>query len=569
MVKSVSMYEVFIASPGGLADERAAVRDEVENFNRHFMNEIEAAFSARGWEDVPGGVGRPQEIINDLVRRSDYMILILGSRWGTEPASDGRFSSGTEEEFNLAKSLIPDQDQPMQDILVLFKGVPEAQLRDPGEQLSKVLSFKKELEDSRFLMYKTFDDIEALKNEVRSKMHGWARERRSGVQASRRSLASRQVRDTSDVIESNPQTASFLANAESYEAKGLMTQAEAAYAKAIADDDVASLEKYARFLRRTGRLARSLEINRRILDQLASADDTDATIDKRVRILVGIGITQRKMGDLRGSKATLHEAIQTADTGGVDAQDVLGYALDNLGITADRSGDPVVAVNSFRRAFSIRQGSGDGAGQARSLTNLARIHKKSGNLDSALEECNEAIVILESLQDKPALAAAYAAKGEILEANEEYSGAEKFYSKALRLNEQLGVPDNIAMSQTQVARMMIEHGQLDQAQMYAESSLEENERNSNREGIASSKHLLGRVMGAIGNDREAFALLEESADLFASMKNPNGEAWARYHLAVVQRKMGLNTESDISIARARALSQVVGNAQLKAQTSEF
>ena len=177
MPTSVEVYKLFIASPGGLEAERTAVQEEVARFSNLFLD-IGIAFDACGWEDVAGGARRPQEMINELVKRCDYMILLLGSRWGSQPANAERFASGTEEEFHLAMSCIDQAAYPMTDILVLFKGVPEAQLNDPGPQLRRVLDFKQELEDSKRFLYKTFDDVEGLRREVWTRLHGWARARR-------------------------------------------------------------------------------------------------------------------------------------------------------------------------------------------------------------------------------------------------------------------------------------------------------------------------------------------------------------------------------------------------------
>src|SRR6266496_725147 len=249
-----SAFRVFIASPGGLDAEREAVRDELKKFNEKFMHELYVAFSSQGWEDVPGGAGRPQQLINELVERCDYMILILSSRWGTKPAADGRSSSGTEEEFYLAQDCIAREDSPMTDILVLFKGVPEDQLSDPGDQLRRVIEFKQRLEESRTLLYKTFDDLEGLCREVGNRVLAWARgqgRRAPRPKEGRPLVPPDSTTNSSEHVE--PAGAPALAAAEEYEAKGLMTQAEAAYARAIVDSDAASLEKYARFLRRTGR----------------------------------------------------------------------------------------------------------------------------------------------------------------------------------------------------------------------------------------------------------------------------------------------------------------------------
>lgn len=471
----------------------------------------------------------------------------------------------------------------MLDILVLFKGIPEDQMSDPGDQLKKVLDFKVKLEESKELLYKTFDNLESLRQEINARLRGWMSQKSSretpvpvevpvpvpvevatspiytGVKVGQK-LSARSI--TGEVQEISP-GGSALASAEALEAKGLMTQAEAAYAKAIVESDVASLEKYARFLRRTGRFAKSLEINRQVLTRLVGSGESKDTVVERARILVSIGIVERKLGDLRNSRYSLNEAVQTARMGGVDALDVLAYALDNLGITASRTGDNNQSLECYQEALSARRESGDEIGQARTLTNLARWYKKSGQTEMAKEKCAEAIEILGKLDDQSALASAHATMGEILEVESDLVEAEKSYRTALQINEASGMPDNIAMSLNQVARILFERGDLAVAERFAQRSLDENERTSNREGMVSSSHLLGRIFGKTSREILAIGLLDEAATAYAEIGNPNGEAWARFHLSEVQLSVGNRAEALQSLGKANSLVAVTGNEQLR------
>ncbi len=578
MARTVDVFKIFIASPGGLEAERQAIREEIDSFNRVFMHDTGIEFAAEGWEDVPGGLRRPQELINQSVRACDYMVLVLGSRWGTRPSADGDFTSGTEEEFHVARQCIAQAESPMADILVLFKGVPEDQLSDPGEQLRKVVSFKEELEESRQLLYKTFDSVDGLRAEVSIRLQSWARDRakagRDSPQLAEGNAeaipASKPSHDETRLgsVDEVPGSLLALRAAEDFEAKGLMTQAEAAYAKAVVDSDVVSLEKYARFLRRTGRLSKSLEINRAILSQLASSESASTTTVERARILANIGIIERKLGDLRASRYSLHEAVQTARQGGDDAVEVLTYALDNLGITAKRAGDASQAADCFRQALAVRQQTGDTVGQARTLTNLARLEKRLGEVARAQAACSEAIDLLLNSDDQAPLAAAHATMGEILESQGDLVGAERSYKKALQINETLGMPDNIAMSLSQVARILMESGDLPGAERYAQRSLEENERTSNREGLVGATHLLGRIFGETGREALAIKLLQEASAAYAQIGNPNGEAWALWHLAELQRRAGQGPEGTQAVHRARSLASAMGNARLLALIEE-
>jgi tetratricopeptide (TPR) repeat protein len=570
MPRKVEAFRVFIASPGGLESEREAVKEEIAKFNAERMHEIGIAFTSESWEGVPGGLRRPQALINELVESCDYMILLLGSRWGSWPATDGTYTSGTEEEFFVAKQCISRADRPMLDILVLFKGVPDDQLSDPGEQLRKVIEFKARLEQSKEIFYKTFDELGDLRHEVAIRLRSWANPSKQNKATARETTRVRENNATSNItppqdhVESAAEISrdrSALKVAEQYEERGLMTQAEAAYAKAVMDSDAVSLERYAKFLRRTGRLSKALEIDRQILAQLANDENLSETIDQRSRILAGIGIVERKLGNLRASRYALHEAVETAREG---APDTLSYTLDNLGITATRSGDYDQAEEYFQEALAIRQRQQDSAGQARSLTNLSRLYKSRGDLNAAAHACEDAMRLLANLHDRAGLASAHATMGEISEMLGDLDGAENSYRSALEINEALGMPDNIAMSLNQVARILLEREDFSTAERYAERALTENQLSSNREGTVASTHLLGRIFSHTDRESLAIGLLEEAVSNYRAIGNKNGEAWACLHLAKTLRRVGRDKEALETLHKARFIAEAAGNASIRA-----
>lgn len=94
MPSSITQYNVFIASPGGLEAEREAFRSSLEKYNRQDGNARQVQYSPVGWETTLRGVGRPQELINRDVEQSDYLVLLLWDRWGTRPSGGGPFTLG-------------------------------------------------------------------------------------------------------------------------------------------------------------------------------------------------------------------------------------------------------------------------------------------------------------------------------------------------------------------------------------------------------------------------------------------------------------------------------------------
>ena len=96
------VYSVFIGSPKGLEEERKCFYDRLNWFSQHYEHE-EVLFRPVSSQEVPGGYGRPQEHINEVLCKCEYAVFILHDRMGTPPG--GGPGSGTEEEFKLAKKL--------------------------------------------------------------------------------------------------------------------------------------------------------------------------------------------------------------------------------------------------------------------------------------------------------------------------------------------------------------------------------------------------------------------------------------------------------------------------------
>jgi hypothetical protein len=154
---------VFIASPGDLNEERARFREVIEEVNSIKANSMGIQLEPLSWEDTLPGKGRPQEFINDDIQRCDLFILLLWKRWGTPT---GVWSSGTEEEFELAQSL-NEASEGRPDMWLYFKAVPEVMLADPGEQLRQVLAFRNKIETERSFLYRPFDTPKSWEQELR------------------------------------------------------------------------------------------------------------------------------------------------------------------------------------------------------------------------------------------------------------------------------------------------------------------------------------------------------------------------------------------------------------------
>jgi hypothetical protein len=158
VARQLTQYRVFIGSPSGLDEERKCFQNKLEKYTSLNAERRGVLFHPVGWEDTLGGVGRPQALINEDLKQCDYAIFVLHDHWGSP--SGGGYTSGTEEEWALAEELY--KANKIRNIVLFFNTVDPRQMRDPGNQLEAVLSFKKRIEEGKqylFKQYKTTDDF--------------------------------------------------------------------------------------------------------------------------------------------------------------------------------------------------------------------------------------------------------------------------------------------------------------------------------------------------------------------------------------------------------------------------
>jgi hypothetical protein len=116
-------------------------------------------FIPLGFEDVLATSGhRPQDLINNLVDACDIFVLAYHRRWGQSSPDVVGHTSYTDEEFGRATRRFTSKGRP--EIFCLFKHVDLAALADPGTELTKVLEFRKRLERSGSVLYRTFSRLE-------------------------------------------------------------------------------------------------------------------------------------------------------------------------------------------------------------------------------------------------------------------------------------------------------------------------------------------------------------------------------------------------------------------------
>ena len=169
MTASRKVIRIFIVSPGDLNEEQPLFRDIVSEVNRIKANSMGIQLEPVGWEDTLPGKGRPQELINADVKQSDLVVMLLWKRWGSPT---GIYTSGFEEEYELAKSL-NEKVNGKPEMWLYFRAIPEYMLADPGEQLKKVLDFRNRIETGKRFLYGSYEAVGEWERLFREHLCRW------------------------------------------------------------------------------------------------------------------------------------------------------------------------------------------------------------------------------------------------------------------------------------------------------------------------------------------------------------------------------------------------------------
>lgn len=518
MTRELSGRSIFLASPRDLEAERQNVRDTVVAFNENYALNDDVVFIVKGWEPLARGVGNPQSLINPEIVECDFMVLLLGDYWGSAPSTDGPYSSGTEEEFHKALELLASDDAAMRDLLVVFKVLEPDRMRDPGPQLTKVLSFRNQLESTKQVFYGTFDSQARLKEIVERSLRKWK------MPLDPRQPVHIDLSNGSPImgVESNLSTSELVENATQKAEAGLVTQAELTFSLAVKDREPEALSEFANFMRRTGRLESALELNRELLSSPAILISVEAQdVAYRVNSLANIGLIERKKGNLNASVKYLTEAVNTADLSQTPVPEELAYSLDNLGYTWSQLGDLQQSRNAFERSRAVRISLGQGIESAQSLVNRGRLSIRSHDFEQAASDFDAAIALLDPDRDGLLLANALSGKGKALFESRALDEAVTVLTRALEVNLALGNSDGASIAHGLIARAHLEKGDVAEAAIHAAATAAESEASGNLTGAATGLWVLAQVDHANGEAKSASDRFGQAIDL-AQRANNNG-----------------------------------------------
>ena len=172
MPRNTAVFQVFVASPSDVSDERRLLEGIIRQLNKIWSRSLDITFELLKWEtDVrPSFSTDPQAAINEQIGL-EYDVFI-GIFWGRIGTPTPRAASGTIEEFELAYSrFMSSKTSP--EIMIYFKDAGIAPSKIDTDQLQKVNEFRESL-TMKGGLYSMFEDHAGFESSLRSHLSALA-----------------------------------------------------------------------------------------------------------------------------------------------------------------------------------------------------------------------------------------------------------------------------------------------------------------------------------------------------------------------------------------------------------
>ncbi|MCH8275522.1 MAG: tetratricopeptide repeat protein [Armatimonadetes bacterium] len=567
MPSDVKQYRVFIASPGGLQEERKKFREVVNGYTESDALPRGVLFTPVRWEETLGGIGGPQTFINKEIRECDFFLLLLWDRWRSRPDSSGqhKHSSHTEEEYHLALDCYKDGELPMCQVIAFFKAVDARQMSDPGEELKKVLDFKGNFDRDETIFYETFDHIDAFADRLRRYLAQWLRDHESArpsvVSEPQRPPALRDAPSRLDMgvdvddpaREIGGKRSEVVEEAMHLAEEGQLTEAETKFAQAVVSaDDPVALNRYGHFLQRIGRLAQAEVMHERVIE-------LGASIGNEAWQSVGFG----SLGAIYQTRGDLDKAEQM-HLKSLEIDEKLrlpeGMASDygNLGLIYQTRGDLDEAEETFLKSLEIEEKLGAQEGIATAYGNLGLVYQTRGDLDRAEEMHLKSLEINEKLGLQEGMANQYGNIGLVCQTRGDLDKAEEMLLKALEVEKRIGRQEGIATAYGNLSLVYKARGDLGKAEETLLKALEINEKLGCQEGMASDYGTLGTIYGTRGDLDKAEEMLLKALEINEKLGRQEGMATQYANLGLIDRSRGSTALARVHWCKALGLFRKIG-----------
>jgi CHAT domain-containing protein len=233
------------------------------------------------------------------------------------------------------------------------------------------------------------------------------------------------------------------------------------------------------------------------------------------------------------------------------------YAVNMRGIRALNVGAYEEAGKLFSTAVEMARANEDVAEQAKSLANLAWVHRLRGFIAQAAEEYESLLPMVDRERQAYQYGALLANYGFCLIALGDFDRALELHTEALELFTKVGDEDERATELAALGGLYLRVGDTNRAIETLRAAIVAQERVSDTRGLASTLRVAANASSSVGQHDIALEYLRRSAQIDA---NPHGIARTRVLIAGELRVLGNTRAAESELAQALASTNALARA---------
>lgn len=253
-----------------------------------------------------------------------------------------------------------------------------------------------------------------------------------------------------------------------------------------------------------------------------------------------IGRLNRLSSNYSGAVKLYRQALEIYKT----LKDNVAYSvtLNNIGEVYEKWGDSKSALDNYYSALKIQQSGKDYFGMASTYANIGNSYRTINEINSALEYYFKSLRIHEDLKNKPGISGLLDLIGSAYtDAYTEPDSVKKAYAflnKALKIRQELGNQNEIAITLTNIAKLLYNISDYEAALDSYNKALEVFRQISDRSGISSCLSNIGVIYSDKADYKKALKVLLEARDIQLEIGDVNAQKFIWFNLSNVYSQMG-------------------------------
>jgi tetratricopeptide (TPR) repeat protein len=175
---------------------------------------------------------------------------------------------------------------------------------------------------------------------------------------------------------------------------------------------------------------------------------------------------------------------------------------------------------------------------AGAINNIGFYHYEKGRVESALNFFSKSLKIQEELGNKEGIATLLNNMGEIYKNQDQDEEALDFHGRSLKIREDIGDENGMAQSLNNLAVIYFKQGELNEALEYNKKSLKKRENTGNKEGIAISLNNIAGIYEMQGQLNEALDIFIQSLEINQLIGDKGGVSNEFTNISRIHQRLG-------------------------------